>query len=172
MSRSEFYCLAAMVLHDFGHDGRTNEFPREIEQASIESFSTYVQSCGLSEPDWSLLQRLILETDPRFVGDVHARLSDAKPKHSSDELSFEEMAVLVVEADVLASALKFPGEDLTLGLIQEWAPRYPDRAKQLSFPTGRLGFLRFGARFTSISARMLGLPDLVAKQISALDPQM
>jgi hypothetical protein len=172
MSRAEFYCLAAMVLHDFGHDGRTNEFPREIEQASIESFSTYVQSCGLSEPDWSLLQRLILETDPRFVGDVHARLSDARPGQSGDELSFEEMAVLVVEADVLASAMKFPGEDLTLSLIQEWAPRYPDRAKQLSSAAGRQGFLKFGARFTSMSARMLGIPELVGKQISTLDPQM
>ena len=91
---------------------------------------------------------------------------------SGDELSFEEMAVLVVEADVLASALKFPGEDLTLGLIEEWAPRYPDRAKQLSSPTGRQDFLRFGARFTSTSARMLGIPDLVAKQIYAPDPQM
>ena len=168
LATAEFRCLAAMLLHDYGHDGRVNDWPRQIEQASVDSFEPHVAACGLSPKDWADVRALILETDPRFVSDVHARAADRAPSPAEAELSFEEMAVLVVEADVLASALKFPGEDLTLSLIQEWAPRYPQRAQQLSVPQGRLGFLRFGARFSSPAAQSLGVPDRVEEQISWL----
>jgi hypothetical protein len=170
LAAAEFRCLAAMLLHDYGHDGRVNEWPRQMEQASVDSFEPHVAACGLSPEDWAAVRALILETDPRFVSNVHARAADCAPSSAEAELSFEAMAVLVVEADVLASALEFPGEDLTLSLIQEWAPRYPQRAQQLSVPQGRLGFLRFGARFSSPAAAILGVPEQVERQIASHGP--
>jgi len=168
LSIAEFQCLAAMLLHDYGHDGRINESPRQIEQASVDLFCAHAARCGLDAQDWGLIQRLILGTDPRFVAEVHSRAAAHAPSPESPDLSFDEMAVLVVEADVLASALRFPGEELTLSLIQEWTPRYPERAQQLAVPQGRLGFLRFGARFSSASAQMLGVQELIDRQIESL----
>lgn len=155
LRHEEFLCLLAIVLHDFGHTGRINQFPREIEQRSVEHFTPLVRSMGLDDREMATLRMLVLGTDPAFVAEVHHGLVNLPLP--ARHLRHEEMAVLVVEADILASALAYPGEDLGRALCSEWQDHYPDRAVKLSTPQGRIAFLESGARFSSRAARALGL---------------
>lgn len=167
LTHGEGLCLLAMLIHDFHHDGRINEAPGEIERRSLQRFLPHARAIGLPLDDWTMLTRLVLNTDPATVGHLHEEFRDHRPPPGSP-LGLREMAVLVTEADVLASSLPGIGEALGQSLVQEWSGRYPDRAARLGTAEGRLGFLAFGARFSSAAAIALGLPDLVHAQVVEL----
>jgi len=166
LGHDEFLCLLSILLHDYGHTGRINQFPREIEQRSVDLFTPLLRSLKLSDDEVATVTGLVLGTDPGFVGDVHRKLSEVTV--SDSRLIPEEMAVLVVEADILASAMATPGEDLGKSLILEWADGYPERAAKLGTAQGRLGFLEFGARFSSRASKELGLHVMTLAQIKEL----
>lgn len=168
---AELMGLLAMLIHDFQHDGRVNDGPGELERRSLQQFLPHAKSMDLSLEEWNTLTRLVLNTDPATVGTLHDefRASSASgPSSIAVPLSLRELAVLVTEADVLASVMGETGEDLGRALTQEWATRYPDRAARLATPEGRLGFLTFGARFSSAAALHLQIPRVVQAQVASL----
>jgi hypothetical protein len=160
-----------MVIHDFQHDGSINEAPGEIERHSLQNFLPHARVLGLPLDDWTTLTRLVLNTDPATVGQLHEEFSALKLA-PGDPLELREMAVLVTEADVLASGLPQTGQTLGASLMQEWSSRYPDRAARLATAEGRLGFLAFGARYSSPSAHLLGIPQVVRAQVDELSQQI
>ncbi len=167
VQREELLCLLAMLIHDFQHNGRINTQPGEIERRSLEAFLPHALRLRIALDDWSLLNRLVLHTDPASVGALHEAFCAAPPT-ASRRIEATEMAVLVTEADVLASALSHPGQALGHCLMRERAALDPDRAARLATPEGRLAFLTFGARFSSSAALHLGMPAQVQEQVVEL----
>lgn len=171
LTHPELLCLLAMVIHDFHHDGRINEAPGELERRALQRFLPYARAIGLPLDDWTALTRLVLNTDPSTVGQLHEEFRSTRPEARAP-LELREMAVLVTEADVLASGLPSTGQTLGESLMREWSGRYPDRAARLTTAEGRLGFLAFGARFSSPAALSLGLPEVVNAQVAELSKRL
>lgn len=171
LQHAELLCLLAMVIHDFQHQGQINESPGEIERHSLQHFMPHARTLGLTRQDWTTLTRLVLNTDPASVGPLHDEFRAGMPVPQAP-LELREMAVLVTEADVLASGLPRIGHALGEALTREWGPRYPDRAARLATPEGRLGFLAFGARFSSPAALRLGIPAVLQAQVTELSRQI
>lgn len=167
LTRFETICLLTMTVHDFHHPGRCNRGPQEIEQMSLARFTPHARRIGLSEADWALICDLVLLTDPVGVAQVHDRWrrSGLTAKTAG---SRAEMAVMVTEADVLASALEFPGADLTQSLAKEWQTPHPDLASSLLLEEGRLKFLLAGVRFSSAAADALGVRRVIREQIALI----
>jgi hypothetical protein len=76
------------------------------------------------------------------------------------------LAVLVQEADILASTLPKTQQALTQALSREWAPTQPMAAERLLLPQNRLLFLEHAALFSSPAALMLGLDKVKGRQMS------
>lgn len=167
LQREEALCLLAMTIHDFGHDGRINAQAGDMERCSLQAFLPHARRIGVSLEEWTILSRLVLHTDPASVGRLHHEYRTAMAQGSED-WDWREMAALVTEADVLASALPEPGQSLGQALMREWGPRYPGRAARLTTPEGRLGFLAFGAHFSTPAAHRLGIPAAVQGQVLEL----
>ena len=167
LTRFETICLLTMTVHDFHHPGRCNRGPQEIEQISLTRFTPHARRIGLSESDWALICDLVLLTDPTGVAQVHDRWRriglTAKAAGSR-----AEMAVMVTEADVLASALAFPGIELTQSLAGEWRKPHPELASSLLSEEGRLRFLSSGVRFSSDAADALGVKQMIREQIASI----
>jgi hypothetical protein len=78
------------------------------------------------------------------------------------------LAVLVQEADIVASTLAVTGTDLTRSLAQEWESDQPAMAKTLLTVEGRLRFLEYGALFSSPASRWMGIQQARQAQIDAI----
>lgn len=167
LNHAEQLCLLCMLLHDFDHEGLINQKTEEIERLSLLRFSPHRSKSGISIDDWNILRSLILGTDPLRSRSTRLEYAQIQSK-LTPHLGIHEMAVLVNEADILASALPFPGNLLTESLVREWMPIYPDSAKNLASTKGRLSFLELHAIFSSPSAAFLGITELVQSQISKL----
>lgn len=168
---AEMMGLLAMLIHDFQHDGRVNDGPGELERRSLQQFLPHAKLIDLSLEEWNTLTRLVLNTDPATVGTLHDEFRASAASTATvpgAPLNLRELAVLVTEADVLASVMRETGEALGRALTEEWSSRYPDRAARLATPEGRLGFLTFGARFSSAAALHLQIPGVVQAQVAAL----
>ena len=167
LTRFETICLLTMTVHDFHHPGRCNRGPQEIERMSLARFAPHARRIGLSEPDWALISRLVLLTDPAGVAQVHDQgCRDGAAANASGTRA--EMALLVTEADVLASALEFPGAELTQSLAKEWQTPHPEMANSLLSEEGRLRFLSAGVRFSSGAADALGVKQVIHEQIASI----
>lgn len=167
LTRFEMLCLLTMTVHDFQHPGRCNRGAQEIEQMSLARFAPHARRIGLSESDWALVCHLVLLTDPTGVAQVHDRWHrDRVTAKGSGTRA--EMALLVTEADVLASALEFPGVELTRSLAREWQRPHPEMASGLLSEEGRLRFLSAGVRFSSDAADALGVKEAIRAQIASI----
>ena len=164
LSVAEWRAILAVVAHDWQHPGAINQFPAQIESFTVAQLRPLMHQAGLDVEDQEVVARLILQTDPRCVKTSHEGIL-SRPFDLSDERC---MAVLIQEADILASASVEIGPSLTQQLAMEWQPHTPQMAAQLLTPTGRLNFLKFGALFSSPASRTLGLDKMVAQQIQAL----
>ena len=171
LQHAELMCLLAMLIHDFQHQGQINGSPGEIERHSLQHFLPHARRLGLPLQEWTTLTRLVLNTDPASVGPLHDEFRASMPLRQAP-LELREMAVLVTEADVLASGMPRLGHALVMSLTREWALRYPDRAARLATPEGRLGFLAFGARFSSPASHRLGIPAILRAQVADLSRQI
>ena len=171
LEHTELLCLLAMVIHDFQHDGRINEAPGEMERLSLQRFLPHARAIGLSLEDWTTVTRLVINTDPATVGQLHEEFRRFEPAPGA-ALDLREMAVLVTEADVLASVLPNTGRQLGQSLTREWVRHHPERAARVTTPEGRLGFLALGARFSSPASRHLGVPGVVQAQVNELSVQI
>jgi hypothetical protein len=182
LSHFEMICLFTMTVHDFDHAGRCNRRPTEIERRSLARFAPHARRIGMAKADWALVRQLVLSTDPQGVAEVHkAFLDNASAKDSPTTGAsatalatgaspmLAEMAVLVTEADVLASALEFPGVELTRSLAQEWRQPHPEMARNLLGAQGRIRFLSTGARFSSGAANALGVARSIREHLDYLE---
>ncbi len=160
----EWLLLLAMLAHDYLHTGLVNQFPAELEQASVAGLRPLMEDCGMAPEDQALVGELILMTDPTRVGKTHEAVG-GKP-FCLDE--FNPMAVLLQESDILASVLPGIGLEQTRRLSDEWAKFSDSMASNLLKTAARVTFLRDYARFSSPASQRLGIPVLVQQQLSAL----
>lgn len=167
-AHAEWLAMLAMLGHDFKHDGSVNKTPGELEMRSVGLLQPLMAEHGVSAADAELVKTLILLTDPSGVPASHQKIA-GRPFAVTDP---DCLAVLVQEADVLASSLPGVGDSLTRQLAEEWASFDAPRAQQILTPKGRLGFLRLGAFFSSPASQRLGLEALRATQIAKLEAAM
>jgi hypothetical protein len=154
--------LAIMVGHDFLHPGGLNTTPSEFETRAVADLQPLVHAAGLNPADRDSLSHCILATDPTLVKAFHV---DARTR--TFDLGHRNcLAVLVLEADILASTLPKTQKGLTHALSLEWAPTQPTAAERLLMPQNRLLFLEHAALFSSPAALMLGLDKVKGRQIS------
>lgn len=165
IAHNEWLAMLAMLGHDFLHDGTVNTTPSELEWRSVRQLQPLMAAHGMSAGDAQIIEHLILQTDPVGVAASHQKIAGRDFSiHDLDCLT-----VLVQEADILASTLPGVGQGLTQQLAQEWAMFDVPRAEQVLTPKGRLGFLRFGALFSSPASQRLGLGEVRAAQIAQLE---
>lgn len=154
--------LAIMAGHDFLHPGGSNSRPAEFESQAVEDLQPLAQASGLHAQDLKTLSHCILATDPLRVKAFHQQV-----KHQAFDLHEPDcLAVLVQEADILASTLPQTQQGLTEALSREWAPTQPDAAGKLLQPQNRLLFLEHAALFTSPAALVLGIDKVKARQMN------
>lgn len=164
LSRFETISLLAMTLHDFEHEGRCNRAPQEIEHLSLTRFEPHARLIGLSADDWTRVCGLVLKTDPGQVAKVHENFRRrGRNKHGTDD----EMAVLLTEADILASVLPYPGMSLTRALATEWQHSNPELARGLLTVEGRRRFLSDVVKISSSAALTLGIQQEIDQQLLA-----
>jgi hypothetical protein len=160
--------LAIMASHDFLHPGGSNSQPGEFEARAVQDLQPWMQRAGLTEVDREDLAYCILATDPvrvkAFHLDVQSRSFDLRERDC--------LAVLVQEADILASTLPQTQQGLTLALSREWALTQPEAAERLLLPQNRLLFLEHAALFSSPAARGLGLDRVKVRQVRQIRKQL
>ena len=160
-SDAEWVLMLAMLAHDFGHPGKVNQFPGEIERHSVNEVLPLMQAAGLSEPVIALIGELILMTDPVRVRPHH----EAMRGRAFDLDDADCMAMLLQECDILASAMPDIGIHLTHQLASEWSQFSEAMADSLLRVKSRITFLRNQALFSSPASQRLGLPAMTAAEI-------
>lgn len=160
--------LAIMSGHDFLHPGGSNSQPSEFETRAVQDLQPWMQSAGLSEMDRQDVAHCILATEPSRVKAFHMDVR-SKP---FDLRQRDCLAVLVQEADILASTLPQTQQGLTQALSREWAPTQPVAAGNLLLPESRLLFLEHAALFSSPAAQYLGLDRIKVQQVSQIKNQL
>ena len=129
----------------------------EVDAKAAKRLSEIAEAAKASD-------RIILATDPARVPEIHARVRGRRFRVENDDC----LAVLLVEADILASTLVTTGLPLSAQLALEWDRVAPERAQALRQPLGRLGFLERAALFSSPASMLLGRPAVRQAQIDAL----
>lgn len=160
--------LAIMAGHDFLHPGGSNSTPSEFEARAVADLQPLMDLAGLDPEDRAVLSHCILATDPTRVKTFHLEV-----RSRTFDLGHRDcLAVLVQEADILASTLPKTQESLTQALSREWAPTQPMAAERLLLPQNRLLFLEHAALFSSPAAMLLGLDKVKGRQMTAIKSRL
>lgn len=162
---AEWLQVLAMLAHDFLHSGLVNQFPSQIELASVDALRPLMQAAGMADDDCRQAAELILMTDPARVREHHQRMSGTPFEPGS----FACMAMLLQESDILASVMPGIGVELTHALAGEWSRFSETMARSLLSAGSRITFLREFARFSSPASRRLGVPEAIAAEVAALE---
>ncbi|MBT8590192.1 3',5'-cyclic nucleotide phosphodiesterase [Polynucleobacter paneuropaeus] len=170
VSREEsWFLFYAAIAHDFAHPGLINQTPYEIEQNSLDLLRKHFLDSStdqrLYEPILEVISPWILATDHAFYQKQLDRASHTKPDHA------DCLAMLLVEADLLSSALPKRGLELTYQLSQEWQANYPDKALALRNEVGYLNFLR-SLQFLSPHALSAKIPQILNNSLIQLRTQL
>lgn len=160
--------LAIMAGHDFLHPGGSNGHPGEFESRAVQDLQPLMLATGVAEADRQSLAHCIMATDPSRVKSFHLAVRE----QSFDLRQRDCLAVLVQEADILASTLPQTQQQLTQALSREWAPTQPLAAGQLLLPKNRLLFLEHAALFSSPAAQLLGLDEVKVRQVAQIERQL
>lgn len=163
-------CLALLVMlgHDYLHNGKVNRFPAELESIAVAQLQPIMQRHGVSRQDQAVVRHCILKTDPSGVKQSHALIAGRSFGLSDRDC----LAVLVEEADILASTLMVTSEGLTRSLSKEWESSNPAMAQGLLKPASRVYFLENAALFSSPAATLLGIPVLKQGEVDAVRREM
>ena len=169
ISKEEAWVLLfCAVAHDFGHNGSTNKTPLELEKSSIENTRIFLSQCtvnptAIKELLAMQIEPIILATDLSILSSLLVNFNgpSAKPNKT------DSLCMLMVEADLLASALPMRGEIIGKQLGQEWESSDPNAAALVTSKQGRLNFLKH-IRFISPHAMMLKMEDIRKKSIEEL----
>jgi hypothetical protein len=166
--RHEWLAMLAMLAHDLLHDGSVNQYPAQLESRSAQALRPLMQRHGMPEQDQLVVRHLILKTDPLCVRQAHAQVAERAFVIEDVDC----LAVLVEEADILASTLAVTGMDLTRSLSAEWERSNPSMAPVLLTRLGRLRFLQFGALFSSPASRFMGIQQARQSEMDALHREL
>lgn len=154
--------LFCAIAHDFGHNGTANKYPYELEKRSIDLVQEFLdkQPLTLRERKEIIgdIEPIILATDPKYFSTLIDRLNTGR---NLDRFNY--LSMLMVEADLLASALPNKGKILGERLADEWQLTNPKAAEQVKTNQGRLYFLE-NIRFISPQSQLLNLESI--RQIS------
>jgi hypothetical protein len=163
---------AAMVLialtHDFRHTGGVNRVPAEIEQHSFDALKPYLLQHAVPALWIERIEAVILRSDFSGVADNHRRVAGQPFSWCTDWA-----AVLLNEADIMASASPEYGPALGRALALEWERIQFPAYQSVATAQGRIAFLQ-SLEFSSYSAGVLGAAAKVRQQLSgacAPDPQ-
>jgi hypothetical protein len=105
------------------------------------------------------VEPIVLATDPKNFQTLLTK--------KIDQNRTDLMALLMVEADLMASILPVRGAMLSRNLAMEWNQNYPDIAKKVNSVEGRLGFLE-RVRFTSPHSQILNISAIQQTHIRQL----
>jgi hypothetical protein len=163
---------AALVLmalaHDFRHTGGVNRVPAEIEQHSYDALKPYLLQHAVPALWVERIEAVILRSDFSGVADNHRRVAGQPFSWCTDWA-----AVLLNEADIMASASSEYGPGLGHALALEWERIQFPAYQSVATAQGRIAFLQ-SLEFSSYSAGVLGAADKVRQQLagaSVPDPQ-
>ena len=169
ISREEAWILLfCAIAHDLGHDGSINKTPFQLEKSSIERTRLFlsqstVTSAAVRELLAQQIEAIILATDPSFLSALLAKFNNP----SANPTKTDCLSMLMVESDLLASALPVRGKILGKLLGREWESIDPEAAAAVTSNQGRLKFLEH-IRFLSPHAIMLGMEDIRQHSIEQL----
>ena len=166
-SEEAWVLLFCAIAHDFGHDGSVNKTPFALEKSSIEKTRVFL-SQSTAEPAFikglqAQIEPIILATDPSFFGSLLAKFNGSSAKPTKTDC----LCMLMVESDLLASALPIRGKMLGKLLGQEWQTSNPKAAATVASDQGRLKFLEY-IRFISPHAIMLKMDNIRNHSIKQL----
>ena len=157
--------LCIMAARDFLHPRGSNAQPGEFEARAVHELQPWMAKAGLSLTHRETLAHCILATDPPRVKGFHLQVRT----QTFDLSQANCLAVLVQEADIMASTLPKTSQGLTRSLALEWAPQYPEAADRLMRPENRLLFLEHAALFSSPAAARLGLNEVKMRQVKRIE---
>lgn len=163
-AKEAWILLFCAIGHDFGHDGTINTSPFELEKRSISHIKHWLSTTNYSPIEMNGLlgyvEPVVLATDPKNFQTLLAKKIDQN--HRTDL-----MALLMVEADLMASILPVRGALLSHNLAMEWKQNYPDMAKLVNSIEGRIGFLE-RVQFTSPHSQVLNISTIQQTNIHQL----
>jgi hypothetical protein len=162
-SEEAWILLFCAIGHDFGHDGTINTSPFELEKKSISHIKHWLKTTNYPPREMNGLlnyvEPIVLATDPKNFQTLLTK--------KIDQNRTDLMALLMVEADLMASILPVRGAMLSRNLAMEWNQNYPDIAKKVNSVEGRLGFLE-RVRFTSPHSQILNISAIQQTHIRQL----
>ena len=162
-AKEAWILLFCAIGHDFGHDGTINTSPFELEKRSISHIKHWLSTTNYSPIEMNGLlgyvEPVVLATDPKNF----QTLLTKKINQNRTDL----MALLMVEADLMASVLPVRGALLSRNLAMEWKQNYPDMAKSVNSIEGRIGFLE-RIQFTSPHSHVLNISTIQQTHIHQL----
>ena len=162
-AKEAWILLLCAIGHDFGHDGTINTNPFELEKRSISHIKHWLSTTNypLTEMNGLLgyVEPVVLATDPKNF----QTLLTKKINQNRTDL----MALLMVEADLMASVLPVRGALLSHNLAVEWKQNYPDMAKSVNSIEGRISFLE-RIQFTSPHSHVLNISTIQQTHIHQL----
>ena len=163
-SEEAWILLFCAIGHDCGHNGTINTSPFELEKKSISQIHHWLNTTNYPPTEINALMNyvepIILATDPKNFQTLLTKKIDQN--HRTDL-----MALLMVEADLMASILPVRGALLSRNLAMEWNQNYPDMAKLVNSIEGRIGFLE-RVQFTSPHSQVLNISAIQKTHISQL----
>ena len=168
ITREEAWLLLFCAIgHDYGHDGSINRTPYELEKASIEKIQAFLHQFNappsLIEQIMPKVKSMILATDPTAFGDLVRKFIGDRPVFTKEDC----MSMLLVEADLMGSALPVHGVRLGQQLGLEWQKGNPESALRVASTEGRLGFLRH-IQFISPHSTLLGMDNIRQQSINQI----
>jgi hypothetical protein len=162
-SEEAWILLFCAIGHDCGHNGTINTSPFELEKKSISQIHHWLKTTNYPPTEINALMNyvepIILATDPKNF----QTLLTKKINQNRTDL----MALLMVEADLMASILPVRGAMLSRNLAMEWKQNYPDMAKLVNSIEGRIGFLE-RVQFTSPHSQVLNISAIQKTHIHQL----
>ena len=163
-SEEAWILLFCAIGHDCGHNGTINTSPFELEKKSISQVHHWLNTTNYPPTKINALMNyvepIILATDPKNFQTLLTKKIDQN--HRTDL-----MALLMVEADLMASILPVRGALLSRNLAMEWNQNYPDMAKLVNSIEGRIGFLE-RVQFTSPHSQVLNISAIQKTHIHQL----
>ena len=163
-SEEAWILLFCAIGHDCGHNGTINTSPFELEKKSISQIHHWLKTTNYPPTEinelMNYVEPIVLATDPKNFQTLLTKKIDQN--HRTDL-----MALLMVEADLMASILPVRGALLSRNLAMVWNQNYPDMAKLVNSIEGRIGFLE-RVQFTSPHSQVLNISAIQQTHIHQL----
>ncbi len=154
--------LLSCMAHDFGHNGRINQFESELEKYAVQLLGPILDECGVTGTWREWTEKCILQSDFALVQKNHEAVKDA-----AFEWDLKWLIVFLNESDVMASASTLFGTGMGEALAREWKKIDFVAHKTVATPAGRKGFLKI-ITFSSPASKALGIQTAIEKEIQAI----